>query len=429
MKHVLIALAIVAAVPTVARANGDNAHAWISLHAVEHLPDGELKRLLSQPELQTMLINGSIFPDGGYVIGDDYGEMAHWEPFVEAYVRWVRDNFDHPLTEGDAAQEVAFLMGVASHGMADQVFDSTFVDAARLYDAANWSEEFLKDIDSASDVMLVDETGVHFLDLGAWVPADDVSAVFHEQLGYDVTAGTLDSAQELLHRLVLNYAETADATKVQEVRAQYPWTSEHVMDAAQMGSPPCEGEVVADYWLALWDRLHEVSGPQNWVIQTYPRDGAAGHPTDSTIAEARVVIVFGHGIKRVDLEGHFTVTDGTGKSYPLTADTQWGTAEANLVKLTPDEDWAENQTFTVTVSPGLPFNDGTVMDQPFSFTFSTTPAPITDPSSDPTPHEGEPDIGRAPDSGGCCSSSGGEGSAALALLVLFAATRPRRARS
>jgi hypothetical protein len=432
VKRVLAAAALaVTAVPSAAHANGGNSHAWISVHALDHLPDGELKRMLSRPELEAMLINGSVFPDGGYVVDDDYGEMAHWEPFVEAYVRWIRDAFPAPLTDGEASEHVAFLLGAASHGMADQVFDATFMDAARIHDAANWSETLLMDFDTATDVMLVDDLQISFLDVAPWVPSEELSALYHDALGYDIAAGTLDSGQDLLHRLVLNYAATATPTKVQQFREQYPWASEHLMEEERMGSPPCEGEIVADYWLAIWDRLHEVSGPQNWVIQTYPRDGAGGMPTDAALVEARAIVVFGHGIQRAQLEGRVTVTDSTGAAHAVNVDTQWGSSEANLIKIAPVEDWPADETLTVTIAAGLELNDGTMIDEPFTYSFSTAAEPVEDPSSDPTPHEGEPDVGRPPPrEAGCCSTGGGGGGAGfLAFCVLALVSRPRRARS
>src|SRR5689334_4321102 len=115
-RRIVLALAVLL-IPGVAHANGNNTHAWISQHAVEHLPDGDLKELLSRPELQQALINGSVFPDGGYVIDDGYGEIAHWEPFVQAYVEWMQEEVPHPYNHGDAALYTAFLMGIASHGM------------------------------------------------------------------------------------------------------------------------------------------------------------------------------------------------------------------------------------------------------------------------------------------------------------------------
>lgn len=434
--RMVVALSIAActlAAPGIARGNGGNSHTWISLHAIEHLPDGKLRELLTRPELQTMIVNGSVFPDGGYVVDDDYGEMSHWEPFIEAYVRWMRDHFDVPLNTGKAAEHTAFLMGVASHGMADQVFDATFMDAARIHDAANWSETLLEDFDTATDVMLVADTGVNYLDHLPWVPADDISALYRDAFGYDVSPGVLDSTQELLHRFVLNFAVSSamEPQTVQDFRDQYPWASEHLMEEVSVGAPPCEGKVVADYMLALWDRLHDESGMQNYVIATHPRDGDPGHPTDYTAVESQVVVVFGSGIERDQLDGKFEIRDSTGRSYEFTAGTQWGTEVGNLVKLKPLQDWAEDEVFTVTLAPGLVTNDGLTLEEPWSFTFSTAAAaePVL-PTSDPTPHVGEPDVGELPDAG-CCGvgGGGGGGAAGLALLVLAMLRRPRRARS
>lgn len=80
----------------------------------------------------------------------------------------------------------------------------------------------------------------------------------------------------------------------------------------------------------------------------------------------------------------------------------------------------------MTVRPGLVTNDGQAIGE-WSFKFSTDGAADDDPTSDPTPHVGEPDVGEA--AGGCCSTADGAGSIALGLLALVAIRRPRRARS
>lgn len=414
----VLAFALLVPAPRPARANGCNTHTWISLHALDHLPDGALKEMLSRPELRAALINGSIFPDGGYVVDDDYGEMAHWEPFVEAYLTWLREEAPRPFNVGDSAAYVAFLLGLASHGMADQVFDSSFVENARIQDAAGWSDELFTSHDTATDVMLVADQGVNYLDTPVWVPADELAALYEDHLGYTISAGTLDNSQELMHRLVLNYGVSTamNPNKVADLEAQYPWTAEHLMSEDEVGAPPCEGEVVAAYWLALWDRLHDASTAQNDVIATYPRDGSAGHPTDYTAPSAWLNVVFGLGIREDQLDGHFAVTDSTGHAYELEVGTQWGSDDANLVKIKPLEDWAEDETFTLTVTPGLDFIDGTQMTEPFTMTFSTAEGDPGAPTSDPTPHVGEPDVGTVEDAG-CCGAGGG-GSAVCVLLVV-----------
>ena len=70
-----------------------------------------------------MLRNGTMFPDGGYAVGD-LQELAHWEQFQDAYRVYIEDTYDTPFTD-EGAMHVAFLM-VSPPCMADQVFDSFY---------------------------------------------------------------------------------------------------------------------------------------------------------------------------------------------------------------------------------------------------------------------------------------------------------------
>lgn len=411
-----------------ADANGVNTHTWISFHAIDHLPDGELKRLLLDPEMQAVLINGSIFPDGGYAVESDFGESAHWEPFVSAYVRWMQAALPQPFARGEARPYVAFLMGFASHGMADEVFDSMFMKAARGYDAANWSETLLDSFDTATDVMLVDATGVDYRGTEQWVPAEDLVGVFAE-VGVTVDVATLNDAQNAMHTFILAYGAVngRDAVAVARYRTQYPWASAHLMDEHEPGSPPCEGEVVAAYWLALWDRLHGVTKLENQIIATYPPAGSDGHPTDHTKVESQVAIVFGHGLAG-EVGDRFRVTDSTGKVYDVAA-APWR-SEANLVAIQPREPWAADEDFTVEVLPGITTIDGVTFLEPWSFQFSTRAAAgPTDPTTDPTPHMGEPWIAPPEAGGGGCDVGGGGTLGMFGVLAAIAAmAAPRRRR-
>src|SRR5262245_845405 len=88
-----LALALTLLAPAVAFANGNNSHLWITLQARDQLPAGDLKVLLEQPGVKLAFENAAAFPDGGYAVKDDYGEMAHWEPFAIAYMEWIRSHY------------------------------------------------------------------------------------------------------------------------------------------------------------------------------------------------------------------------------------------------------------------------------------------------------------------------------------------------
>ncbi len=417
--------AVLAAGAGRAAANGVNTHTWISFHAIEHLPDGELKRLLLDPGMQVMLINGSIFPDGGYAVDHEFGETAHWEPFLGAYLRWMQDNLPEPYARGVARPYVAFMLGFASHGMADQVFDSMFMEAARGYDAANWSDALLDSFDTATDVMLVDATGVDYRGTEQWLPVDDLVGMFAE-VGIAVDTSTLSNAQTAMHTFVLAYGASngRDPVSVARYRTQYPWASDHLMDPHEAGSPPCEGEVVAAYWLSLWDRLHGVDEVQNQILATYPPAGSDGHPTDPDLVESQVAVVFGRGIPS-SVADKVRVTDATGKVYDVAVRPFYG--DGNTVVIRPREPWAANQTLTVELLAGITTIDGVVYDQPWSFQFSTGPATgPRDPTTDPTPHDGEPWSAPPAPTGGGCDAGGGAG---LGATLMLTAWRRRRRRS
>lgn len=433
MRH-LLAAALVTLIATGgdardARANGVNTHTWISFHAIEHLPDGELKRLLMDPELAPMIINGSIFPDGGYAIDHEFGETAHWGPFHAAFLRWMQDNLPEPYARGEARPYVAFLMGLGSHGMADQIFDSMFMEAARGYDAANWSDVLLESFDTATDVMLVDSTQVDYRGTEVWLPAAEMPGMFAE-VGITVDGDTLLNAQSTMHTFILAYGAVngRDPVAVMRYREQYPWASQRLMDPHEPGSPPCEGEIVAAYWLTLWDRLHGVDGPENMIIATYPPAGSDGHPTDYTMVEAQAVVVFGHGIGS-GVADKIRITDTTGKMYGFTARPFY--SEANAVAIRPTEDWATNETITIEVMAGVQTVDGFAYDAPFSFSFTTTPVSgPRDPTTDPTPHTTEPWTA-PPDEGdgsGCgCDAGSGAGLGAGVVLLLRRRRRHEKA--
>ena len=111
---------------------------------------------MNDPLLIDPLIGGTIFPDGGYAAGHPYGETAHWEPFQHRYLAWIRDQYAPPWSS-EARRHIAFLLGLSSHGMADQYFDSLYLERAEVYDvASDWQTS---SVDEATDVLFVSKVG------------------------------------------------------------------------------------------------------------------------------------------------------------------------------------------------------------------------------------------------------------------------------
>ena len=90
----------------------------------------------------------------GYPIDDPYAEIAHWEPFQKAYLQWIKESFEPPYDQ-EALEHIAFLMGLASHGMADQTFDSMYMSRAKVYDA---DSDWTRSMDEATDVAFIAQT-------------------------------------------------------------------------------------------------------------------------------------------------------------------------------------------------------------------------------------------------------------------------------
>src|SRR4051812_30542607 len=124
---------VLAATPPPAGAAGIVTHAWMALDAVDHVGDPDLHALLDAHRDQVRA--GAEFPDGGYgtralgTPGGDYGEEAHWQRFIDAYIDQIRADptcGDLRSPTGPCAAEIAHAFGAAGHGMGDEVWDWLF---------------------------------------------------------------------------------------------------------------------------------------------------------------------------------------------------------------------------------------------------------------------------------------------------------------
>ena len=396
MRALLPLLALL--LPTAALANGQTTHVWITEQALEVMSDGELSALLSRPELRPWVLSGAMFPDGGYAVSHAYGEAAHWEPFQQAYLAWIRDSFAPDYASEEAAPHVAFLMGLVSHGIADEVFDSRFMELSRVHDPG-WQDEDNAGLDTASDVLLAYAVGGIDPPEEA-VPYEVLAGIFVDELGIDVDAGTLESGQSLLFT-ALAYVEWARTTdeRVTYFGDLYPFTRDHIVDPAVHGSPPQEAIAVAACWQATWDRLLErpFDAP---VVEVLPTAGSFGHPLDASLVEARLFATFGRGIEVASMADSVRVEQADGTPVAVDFGLHYGEHSHALVGR-PQQDWAADTDYVLEVGPGLTSRDGHVFEGTWTTTFSTRAPPV---------EEEEP----PPD----CQCSAAPTRAGLALLLL-----------
>ena len=376
-------------VPSTADANGQSTHLWITDDALTHIPEGPLKEFLNRPELRQMLENGTMFPDGGYPIGDAYGELAHWEPFQALYFDWITANYPYPIQGSEeGSQHLAFLMGLGSHGLADQIFDSLYGERVKIYDGA------IGEFDTSSDIIMMSNFPPR-TPPNDWAPY----AVFdqlYDQAGHDVDPAVMMQGQMLL-RIAVNsvaiFSQMPD--KVAEAEAPFPWGSQHLLDEEVAGAPPCEGEIIARYWRVLWALAHgqPMPGP---VMATLPADGAANHPTDSSSIESWVTLVFSRGLEDDPLTADSLHVVGEGGGVIPTQLWHYYGQDAHIVHLRPQQDFAADTVYTVTVDPQILSVHGEALDG-YEFRFSTGatgPDPIVPAwpaDHDPVPGDGDGD--------------------------------------
>jgi hypothetical protein len=401
------------ALAPVALANGQTTHIWITRHALEHLPDGELRDLLQDPANEAALIHGSMFPDGGYAIDHGYGEVGHWEPFQARYLAWIQAHHPAPFDD-EGAQHVAFLLGMGSHGMADQTFDAFYFNWSSIKDAEyGWAAG--DSFDEASDFVWAAQTGAQTVP-DRWMPDTTLVELYAEH-GVEVDTQSLSRGQGWLETAVgMVGLGSVNEPLVQSYAEQFPWGSAHLADESLPGTPACEGVWVARYWESLYARLTDTADPRS-VLGTWPLDGGFEHPLDHTTPEARVSFVFPVGAAEDTASAEwFRLETTDGDAVPFDTWLYYGRS-SHVVHLVPEGDWLADTDYVATALAGLPYRDGSELAEDSAFGFSTRDAPV--------PAAGGTDK-TAPDNTGCATATGRSSGWSMALGALGVLVRRRK---
>ena len=384
-----------------ALANGQNTHVWITLQAAQQVQDPELRALLA--DHQNALINGGMFPDGGYAVNHPYGEAGHWEGVHDPFRDWLRENQDPQ----DVPELVAFYMGMASHGMADQSFDAFYFSESRVRDADDgWAEG--ESFDEASDVIWTAVQG------GSPVPERQVPTQMpgiYEEVGIEVDPDTLDDGQKLvISALELVALLGTNEAKVAEYQALFPWGGAN-LDAPLPGAPADEARIVAAYLDHLWVDLQEGDQPLA-VVATVPEQGSYGWPTDATDVGSRLGLVFSKAMEQGQvLPESLSLVSQDGDRIAVDTNLFYGSG-SHVLHVVPQENLASDADYTLSLSAGVQARDGRTLPQDFSFSFSTRAPPVD------TQDTGVAEQG----CGGCGGGSGGW--VILAMLALFTRREP-----
>lgn len=361
-------------------ANGMRSHLFITEAALKELPDGKLRSLLNANK--NIVLSGSYFPDSGYAAKDDYGEMAHWEPFLGAFLNFIKREFKgKPLDKADAAKYVSFLMGAASHSMADQCFDTLFMRRTKELDGDD------KELDLAGDVFLVmKKKSIDPPEF--WVPFDDAAKVFKE-LGHNVKADTLKRGMSLARTAQITLRLLAESD-YERLKTKMPWAEKMLLDPKEPGALPYLGKVVAKYWQVLWRRLQDENAMDEALLISQPARNAANIEVDKGSVTSQLTFFFGYPLlKKSYTDANIWVEDvSLGNKVPINI-SWWGAQDgANTLKLRPKSNWSYDTEYKVTLSSKLVNLDKQTL--PLStFTFRTRPKVLPEPADETSGIEGD----------------------------------------
>jgi MYXO-CTERM domain-containing protein len=405
-------LALAWLVAASASANGSYSHVHISQLAHAQLPPGPLRDLLSDPQMIVAYEAGSMFPDSGYAVNDEYGELAHWEAFLDACIQHLRRTYDGDFSSLEARQQIAFVLGVASHGMADQSYDTTLL--ARAFEV-DGPEPAGISVDQYADYFLTIDQGVSFT-VDAWAPYAVLPPIIEEASGgHVVTEELLGMAMTRMSGVMAVQGDYDFAIAFHGTAWEsFPFLGTHVYNEAAVGSVPWLGALVADYWQVVWDRIHGTNDPdRDLVVRTHPLDGAVNWPVDQSdgAAWSRIAVFFGYGVDRDTARPLLVLRDAAGDPIEVRLETAYDGRDRNLVFLVPTAPLAYDGEYTVEVGAGLTTLGGLTTTAPFVFSFRTRcaadrladcppldPPLVTGPRPEPPPRR-RPDAGPRLDAG------------------------------
>jgi MYXO-CTERM domain-containing protein len=370
----LAAVATVVMLAPAAQANDDSSHLWVTEKALDSLPPGcQITQFMKDADLRSMIDNGTIFPDLGYVPQQSAeasaaGEASHWEPFYDAYAAYIRNMPGFP---GDALprQVLAHYMGLVSHNMSDELYDSMYIERVDRYDAQD-----LTDVDELLGYALIEGAGAR-TPPSSWIPMDQVLAVFNG-LGYSPDAASIQYGVTTV-ALSITGMNAAYLFKIGQAKSMFPWGTAHLFDPAAYGSPAGYAPAIARWWQVRWAIAHG-RPPPSPVLQTWPRDTAVHHEVKASSIESWVNIAMAREVEAASIQSQIRVKDSQDNVLPVDI----GVYYAHIVQLRPKQDLAPDEVYTLELDPGIQDATGQSLAG-YRFRFSTgdtAPPPTVNPT-------------------------------------------------
>ena len=407
-NRVLVAVLTFLLCPSTVLAHGIWGHIHVTGWAIENLPPGELRDFFQEPEVLNAALFGAAFTDSGYfpqsgdlsVRSRAYSEHTHWEPFIETFIVWVLENDPPPWDSLESRMRVGFLIGCASHGLQDEIFDSLFLEHIAHHDGAGQDEA-----DPASDGFLALDEHLRWVP-EPWVPMETLLELY-EPLEHEIDESTIEDAVEVMTFLYVREAgHLAAETLGVEYEDQIPWTRAYYLDESIPGSLRAEINPTRRHQLALWERLHGRFEADDVVVATYPDTPRRLLASDPSDPGSTVTFVFGAGVDIASIATQWASESGIEVDH-FSEGTRWGATYPRLLRIRPNEALVAGGTYDASLLAGAELIDGreTAQDWTLRFEVECDPPETCDPvevadlriDGRPTEEPNQPD--EAPDIG------------------------------
>lgn len=382
---------LVFVLPMAAQAHGIWGHVHVTGWAVENMPEDDLRTfLLDDPEVFNALIFGAVFADTGYARDDAasraYSEHTHWEPFVEDYIQWILENDPPPWTSLESKKRVAFLMGCASHGLQDSMFDSLFLHQIEERDGATQDEA-----DPGTDGFLVLDDHIRFFP-EEHVPLSSVLEMY-AGLPEDITEDVIDDSVSLVMATYLNpdIGLTVARAFGEQYESVMPWARAHYLDADIPGSLRAEIYPTMRYQQAIWSRLHGGLAADDVTVFAYPETPRRLRSADPSLVDSWVSLIFGAGVQ---YEGDLVeLLDDAGTPVAFTQESsRWNPEYTRIVRIQPEEDLIPGAFYTARLRSGVSLINGSSSQQTWDVRFQVACASPSDPACPPLDFLQEPTL-------------------------------------
>jgi hypothetical protein len=360
----LATFAVLLASASDARATGMQGHVYMAQCAAEQVQEPRLRAIFDA--FPTHLANGGFFPDSGYTAKDhDQGEIPHWEGYVQAYIELIRETYGPKYDSPEAQQHIAFLMGMAAHGITDSTYDAIFGDRAAQIEPVD-----IKNLDMANEIFLVHDLPRYYIP-DIVIDTNTHSDVFTKRLNHPVTPDAISAAMGTGRSGIAVVANLL-YVGADEWGGKYPWARKHLLDSRVPGAYPFGAKVVVGYYRELLRRLDNDPSADEIVIGTYPDSAYPLVTLDNARPDGKIHLFFGEGLERPSVDDtSIEVKDDAGNVVP----TKWnffrGDTWPNVIQVAAEQAWKPATKYSVVINTGIRTLQGVSPTKPFSLLFTT----------------------------------------------------------